>query len=240
MQQSAIDAIDDDGLARHLKDRLPDPVAQWLADACEDARAEPEAVTMLFPTVGRCCGRGPLPGTARSRVAWTVDDAVRALLLEALPLSGPPLYAVLDRLYREGDTAERRAVLRSLTLLDRSDRLGDTALPLVREALRTNDPGLVTAALGRYAARRLDDADYRQAVLKCVFTGIPLAHIEGLTERTDSELVRMLADFARERLAAGRDVPDDIRPILRAHAGATDAAGLPEDLLRSDNPGQEG
>ncbi|MGI5365927.1 EboA domain-containing protein [Streptomyces sp. A244] len=186
---------------------------------------------MLFPTVSRSCGRGRLPGTDPSPVEWTVDDAVRALLLDALPLSGPPLYEAISRLYQEGDTAERRAVLRALPLLDHGDRVGDLALPLVREALRSNDPALVEAALGAYAARRLDDAGYRQAVLKCVFTGIPLARVEGLGERTDRELVRMLADFARERLAAGRDVPDDILPLLRSHPEA--AAGLPGDLLRT-------
>ncbi|PTH90600.1 sugar phosphate isomerase/epimerase [Streptomyces sp. A244] len=210
---------------------LPAPAAQWLADAREDVRADPGVVTMLFPTVSRSCGRGRLPGTDPSPVEWTVDDAVRALLLDALPLSGPPLYEAISRLYQEGDTAERRAVLRALPLLDHGDRVGDLALPLVREALRSNDPALVEAALGAYAARRLDDAGYRQAVLKCVFTGIPLARVEGLGERTDRELVRMLADFARERLAAGRDVPDDILPLLRSHPEA--AAGLPGDLLRT-------
>ncbi|MFC5238763.1 EboA domain-containing protein [Streptomyces atrovirens] len=188
---------------------------------------------MLFPTVSRSCGRGRLPGTGPSPVEWTVDDAVRALLLEALPLSGPSLYEAIYRVYQEGDTAERRAVLRSLPLLDRGNRVGDLALPLVREALRANDPTLVEAALGGYAARRLDDDGYRQAILKCVFTGIPLARVEGLAERTDRELVRMLADFAQERLAAGRDVPDDIRPLLRSHPEAAAAAGLPGDLLRT-------
>ncbi|MEU6482669.1 EboA domain-containing protein [Streptomyces sp. NPDC046887] len=193
---------------------------------------------MLFPTVSRCCGRGPLPGTDPTPFEWTVDDAVRALLIDALPLSGPPLYEVLSRLYQEGDTAERRAVLRALPLLDRGGRVGDLALPLVRGALRTHDPALITAALGRYAADRLDDAGYRQAVLTCVFSGIPTARVEGLGERTDPELVRMLADFARERLAAGRDIPDDIRPLLRSHPEAAATAGLPGDLLRTADTSQ--
>ena len=49
---------------------------------------------------------------------------------------------------------------------DRPDpgRGGRRCLPVVRDALRTNDTRLVAAALGPYAAAHLDDAAWRQAV----------------------------------------------------------------------------
>jgi hypothetical protein len=50
-----------------------------------------------------------------------------------------------------------------------------------------------------------------------VFSGIPLGDVSGLPRRADRELARMLADYARERAAAGRDIPPDIRPLIDAH-----------------------
>lgn len=187
------------------------PATDWVDEALARVRADPTAIRLLFPVVGRNCGRGPLPDES----GWTVDDAVRVLLLEALPYQGQRLADELTALYRSGDAAERRGVLRGLAEL--RPRLGDLALPLVRDAVATNDSRLISAALGEYAALHLDADGYRQAVLKCVFTGIPLADVAGLADRADDELARMLADFAHERTAAGRDVPVDVWPILERH-----------------------
>lgn len=176
----------------------------------------------------------PVPPAA-PHPGWTVDDAVRALLLDALPPGGPAALAgTLTLLYRHGDAAERRGVLRALAVLDRDGRLGPAALPLVEDAIRTNDPRLVSAALGGYAARHLGAPAYRQAVLKCAFTGIPLSRVAGLDERADAELARMLDAYARELTAAGRPVPSGIGPIVRAHAGEGSAGGHREHRTETD------
>ncbi|MFI7412012.1 EboA domain-containing protein [Streptomyces sp. NPDC049627] len=185
---------------------LDDTARTWLDESAAEVAAEPVAVRRLFPAARRRCGH------ARLDAYWTVDEAARAVLLTALPLRGPSLADEVVRLHRHGDPAEQRAVLRTLPLLD----LGDLALPLVRETLRGNDTTLIEAALGPYAAAHLPDAEYRQAVLKCVFCEIPLDRVTGLDTRADHELARMLADFAHERIAAGRDVPHDILPVVRA------------------------
>ena len=93
---------------------------------------------------------------------------------------------------------------------------GPDALPIVEDALRTNDTRLVAAALGPYAARHLDDHNWRHAILKCLFTGVPVDAVAGLPmrARADAELARMLADYADERTAAGRPVPDDLHHVL--------------------------
>jgi hypothetical protein len=175
-----------------------------------EVQADPEAIDRLFPRVGRRCGRIPLAALP----GWSVDDAVRAVLLASLPIRGPGLSDVLTRLYRHGDAAERRAVVRALAIV----QPGPAALPLVEDALRTNDSRLITAALGEYGAQHLTDGAFRQAVLKCVFGGIPLRHVTGLPDRIDAELVRMLTDYARERSAAGRPIPADVEEILRKAA----------------------
>jgi hypothetical protein len=180
--------------------------ASWLDAALRRVEAEPTAIARLFPAAGRHCGRGPLTGPHRPQVegfGWTVDDAARVLLLIALPLRDQALAAEVSALYRYGDAAEKRAVLRALPLLPIGS---DTAL--LHDAIRTNDPRLVAAALGPYAVH-LDDAMWRQAVLKCVFMGVPLECVYGLADRADGELAAMIAGLAEERRAAGRDMPAD-------------------------------
>ena len=181
----------------------------WLADALSQVAARPAAVAGLFPAVSRHCGRGPLPDPGPELAGWTVDDAARVLLLTALSLPGAALAGEIGALYRYGDAAEKRAVLRALPWLD----IGDSGVELLRDAIRTNDPRLVAAALGPYA-RHLDDAVWRQAVLKCVFMGIPLSAVTGLADRADSELARMLAGLADERHAAGRTMSADATALL--------------------------
>jgi hypothetical protein len=160
---------------------------------------------------------------------WTVDDAgrVRLLLAAAAALDPTELAGLLDRLYVHGDAAERRGVLRALDLLP----LADEGAVLVRDALRTNDLRLVAAALaGGYAARVLSAAEFDQAVLKCLFVGVPLAGVTALPARVSPRLARMVADFARERVAAGRDVPADVWLVLDRQPDAIGAAGLLDEL----------
>ncbi|MEU5453286.1 MULTISPECIES: EboA domain-containing protein [Streptomyces albovinaceus subgroup] len=141
-------------------------------------------------------------------------DSVRSLLLVEAHAS----LSSVTRLYEQGTAAERRAVLLTLHLLD----LGDTALPLVEDALRANDTRLVAAAVGPYAADHLDRHAWRHAVLKCLFTEVPVTAVARLDDRArgDAELARMLTDFAAERTAAGRPVPEDLRTVLALTAPA--------------------
>ncbi|WP_248958686.1 EboA domain-containing protein [Sphaerisporangium perillae] len=192
---------------------LSEEGARWLAASTERIRTDDRALAALFPLAGRACGRAPIPGFP----GWTVDQAVRVELLRALSRTGAPLGETIFELYAHGDAAERLAVLKALPVLAACNRLGDAGLPIVRDALRTNDARLVRAALGPYAAEHLPDHAYRQAVLKCVFIGVPLGAVTGLDRRADEELARMMADYARERLLAGREVPPDVWPLVERH-----------------------
>jgi hypothetical protein len=174
----------------------------WLSQALARVADDPGALGALFPAVGRRCGRGPLAAPD-----WTVDEAARVLLLAALPPDR--LLPEAEAAYRYGDAAEKRAVLKALPMLP----LAGDAVHLLRDALRTNDTRLVSAALGPYAGH-LDAAAWRDGVLKCVFMGVPLAAVHGLDDRADGELARMLDAFARERRAAGREVPPDALALL--------------------------
>ncbi|MFG2763852.1 EboA domain-containing protein [Streptomyces rubiginosohelvolus] len=196
-----------------------------LAEAAHDAAAasdtpRPEASPYASPpwelryaAAGRHCGQENA-------------DSVRSLLLVEARASLPSL----TRLYEQGTAAERRAVLLTLHLLD----LGDTAIPLIEDALRANDTRLVAAAVGPYAAEHLDAHAWRHAVLKCLFTEVPVTAVARLDDRArgDAELARMLDDFAAERTAAGRPVPEDLRTVLghaRALTAPTGEGGHPAD-----------
>ncbi|MBC2907343.1 EboA domain-containing protein [Streptomyces cupreus] len=192
----------------HVAAALPDDTARaWfdeaLADAARAAKAPPTAPTsyiahtweLRFAAAGRHCGHDNA-------------DAVRTLLL----VEARAGLDTLTRLYQHGSAAERRAVLRALPALVE----GPHAVHLVEDALRTSDTRLVRAAVGPYAAAHLDPHAWRHAVLKCLFTGVPLDAVARLAQRAagDGELARMLTDYAAERTAAGRDVPDDLGRVL--------------------------
>jgi hypothetical protein len=191
-----------------LEREVDDPA--WLTDALAAVAVTPAALPGLFAAAGRRCGRGP----ARGLPGWDLDEAARVLLLSAVGLSGTALMSELRALYRYGDTAEKLAILRALPGLD----VGTDGDDLLRDAIRSNDPRLVAAALGPCASR-LDDPTWRQAVIKCVFMEIPLTSVTGLAERADAELARMLAGLADERRSAGRRMPADADALLARLTG---------------------
>ncbi|MFJ4841106.1 EboA domain-containing protein [Streptomyces sp. NPDC088746] len=195
---------------KELDDRLPGAARAWLDEALAEAThaaAHPGADSgnppweLRFASAGRHCG-------------LENADSVRAVLLVEARAGLP----AVTRLYEQGTAAERRAVLLTLHRLD----LGAAALPLVEDALRTNDTRLVAAAVGPYGAAHLDAHGWRHAVLKCLFTEVPVEALDRLAERArgDAELARMLGDFAAERTAAGRAVPAGLRTVLDLTAPA--------------------
>ncbi|MFD4421098.1 EboA domain-containing protein [Agromyces sp. NPDC058484] len=204
----------------------------WIHESVLAIAAEPARVAELFPAAGRAVGRDPLApdDDPLGLVHGTLDDRAREELLRATLAALPPQDAAraIDELYRFGDDAERRGVLRGLGAAGAAGPAGPEAAPivavgldLVADALRTNDPRLVAAALGPFAARHLDQHSWRHGVLKALFMGIPLAAVSGLERRADGELARMVAALVAERRAASRPITDDMTRL----ATATDPEG---------------
>ncbi|MEV6597875.1 EboA domain-containing protein [Actinoplanes sp. NPDC051346] len=183
------------------------PGKAWFDEAEARVRADPDTAGPLFARAARKLGRQPLP----DRPGWTAGQAGRILLLLALGEADGAAGRIAE-LYWYGDPPERLAVLHALPLLD----IGAAGVPLVEDALRTNDPRLVAAALGPYASH-LDAATWRQGVVKCVFMGIPLSGVDRLDDRADETLAAMLAALASERAAAGRRMPADAVALLNRH-----------------------
>ncbi|HEX5195357.1 MAG TPA: EboA domain-containing protein [Solirubrobacteraceae bacterium] len=218
--------LEHDSLELALSARLDRERRAWFDEAVARVRAAPSAIASVFPAVGRGVGRGPLnPDDGDDPVrAWSVDDAARTLLLVAL---GDAAESELELLYRHGDARERRGVLRSLAFIDVDPGLSRR---LVDDGLRTNDVALIAAAMGPFAAERLDDAAYAQGVLKCVFVGVPLAVVAGTEERATPELAAMLGRYVHERIAAGRTVPEDVWPLIDRHPPAAELHAIEAEL----------
>ena len=187
----------------------------WITEGVAAVTAEPARIAELFPAAGRAVGREPVDpdGDPLGLVHGSLDDRAREELVAALLAALPPEDAAreLGDLYRFGDDAERRGVLRGLSAADPdAEPIVNAGLDLVADALRTNDPRLVAAALGPFGARHLDQHAWRHGVLKVLFMGIPLEAIADVDRRRDDELTRMAAGLVAERRAASRDISDDM------------------------------
>lgn len=225
---------------------------EWVSAGEAAISADPSRIAELFPAAGREAGRGAIDPAAdpQGYRLGTIDDRARErfvlAVIRALPADRAA--AELAELYRYGDDAEQRGVLRGLGAAEAAglvapsaggttgeasaggadapaDPVVVTGLRLVAEALRSNDPRLVAAALGPFAARRLDQHAWRHGVLKTLFMGVPLDAVAGLELRTDAELARMAAGLVAERRAAGRAVTDDMTRL----AASADPADAQED-----------
>ncbi|MET9813242.1 EboA domain-containing protein [Streptomyces sp. NPDC006355] len=199
-------------LRHHLSTHLDPAARAWLEHALDEAAAHPGLHGPISVWELRLAEAGRRCGAAHA-------DAARVLILDAARAGTD----ALTRVYFQGTADERRAVLHALPHLVS----GPGALPLVEDALRTNDTRLLTAAVGPYAARHLAPHAWRHAVLKCLFTGVPVDHVADLPGRArgDVELARMLGDYAAERTAAGRPVPEDLHRVLDLTESVNSAPG---------------
>jgi hypothetical protein len=145
---------------------------------------------------------------------WRLDTFARAaFLLRALRTMPPNRHAEFVReIYRRGDFHEQAAVLQTLILLPDPARFVTMAV----DACRTNvrDVFEAIACENRYPATHFPDANFNQLVIKAFFIGTPVERIAGLENRKSAELRRMAMDYASERRAAGRPVPNDLELVL--------------------------
>lgn len=144
---------------------------------------------------------------------WRIRDFGRAaLVLAALDrTSAEDQVALVEQLVRRGESGEQESVLKMLALLPRPERFVAAAI----DACRSNTASVFGAiALDNpYVRDHFPQASFNQVVLKTIFVGLPVERIVGVADRVNAELVRMVRDYAAERRAAGRSVPDDVGRI---------------------------
>jgi len=133
------------------------------------------------------------------------------------------------------DRGELITFLKFLILLPRAEYFKATAV----EALRTNiTPVFEAIAMNNpYPSLHFNQQQWNQMYLKAAFMQLDLGKILGVENRANSELARIISDYAHERWAASREID----PMIWRPVGRFLNPDLMEDmkqLLRSDSPSE--
>lgn len=155
---------------------------------------------------------------------WSLTDVARgAILLRAFAeLDDAGRVSLATEVFRRGDTSERVSVLRCLALVHEPQPFA----ALGAEACRSHvlDVLAALACENTFPARALSELAWNQMVMKALFVGLPLERVHAWQSRHNSELVRMSQDFAAERRAAGRPVPEDVARIAAEAASRAEVS----------------
>ena len=148
---------------------------------------------------------------------WSIARAAKVWVLASRCGEQAGSYQTLFSIYDQGDTQIREACLGALNFC--KDPKPETGLQLINDAGRTYLNGLMTAAWcdSPYSALHLSDDAYRKAVMKALFCDVPVERFLRLEERADAQLADRLWEYADEREAAGRPVPDMVWVIAARH-----------------------
>jgi hypothetical protein len=234
-----------DLLIAWLKRQLDGPARAWLEG--ELARLGPGSPEKdLYIALGmapRRLGRADLAletadleQAEAARPGWdprglSVDQAARILILLLAGGSGEAFAARFRQLCRTADVAESIAFYRGLPLYPDPELLEAQAA----EGTRTNMRAIFEAVAHRnpYPREQFAHNRWNHMVLKALFVGSPLHPIQGLDERANPELARMLSDYAHERWAAGRPVSPELWRCVGPHAVEAGALGDLQRVLAS-------
>jgi hypothetical protein len=207
-----VDALHD--VLAALDARVDRSALTWLHE--QVAASDRVGTVALRTAIARCArlfDEAPLALEGLDAYAWTVRDGARAVLvLAALAArSADQHVALLDTLLRTGELGEQVSLLRMLPLAPAPERFVELAI----ETARTNTVAVFAAIAtdNPYPARHFPAAALRQLVLKAMFVGLPVGRIVALAPRIDAELLRMIDDYADERRAAGRSIPEGVARI---------------------------
>jgi len=140
---------------------------------------------------------------------WTTDQLARTLLLTGMAEHQKREFLEkLDKLFISGDLAESVALYQALPILPYPEELTDRAA----EGIRTNITDIFNAVALRnpFPADFFDDDAWNQVILKSLFVGSPVYLIQGVDERRNEPLARMLVEYAHERWSAGREVSPEL------------------------------
>ncbi len=168
---------------------------------------------------------------------WTFDQVARTLLVLAIPQENATQYLLtLEQVFSAADVGELVALYQALPLLPFPELQKKRAA----EGVRSNITAVFNAIATEnpYPAEYLDNLAWNQIVLKALFVGTPLHLIQGLDQRANPELARMLVDYAHERWAAKRLVSHELWRTVGKFADAAIIADL-ERVIADPDPVQQ-
>ena len=232
-------------LQEWLLKRLDDTNRNWLLGQTAKLASDhgDQSLHIAFGLVPRWLGKASLNPSAEESAAaarcvegwtprdWSIADAGRVVLLSGLPGKDPDFAPRFRALCQTAEVAEAISLYRGLPLYPEPASLE----PQVGEGLRSNMRSVFEAIAHNnpYPKHIFDTHRWNHMVLKALFVNSSLWPIQGLDERANEELARIMLDFAHERWAAGREIPYEIWRCVGpfAHGAAL------EDLERAISSG---
>lgn len=169
----------------------------------------------------------PLAGGSWQPPHWSSVDVAQILIVlvgvaAQARSTGMTTSAIVEIACRYGDDRERASIIKGLNWLDGT---GEMTLFAV-DTGRTNSAQLFSAIAlhNPYPARHYSEQQFNQLAFKSLFMGLNIEYMVGLRERKNTELMRMCADYTRERRAAGRPIPPSLWLTM-------DCGVMPRDIL---------
>ena len=212
-----------EGLLREwIAARVDSSARAWLEERMVAiAMSDKKALFLGFGMVPRRVGKAELALTdaelAQAEAArpgwnprgWSLDQLARTLFVLSFPSDDAALYVqTLDQLFQAGEVGELVALYQALPLLP------NPASHTLRtaEGIRSNIKSVFCAIAHQnpYPAEQLNEEQWNQLVLKCLFIDVPLDRLIGIDRRANAKLMTTLIDFAHERRAAHRPIPPDL------------------------------
>jgi hypothetical protein len=156
---------------------------------------------------------------------WSVDQLARVALMAASHVGDDRSFASrFDSFCATAEINELIALCRGLPVYP------DPALiePRAREAVRSGMKPVFEAVAHRnpYPRETFEEEAWNQMVVKAFFMGSTLWPIQGLDERANLRLARMLVGLAQERWAAHRPVSGEVWRCVAPHADGEGVGAL--------------
>ena len=208
-------------LSNQISRQLTPEQLSWLQQQQRIASDSPERAFLVFSAMSRfiCQENLQLEPTDLQELAeenicwfpqyWTIDRAVRTWLLLSLALDNQEQSGkVIEQLFKTADVRELTALYQTLPFLPNPEQY----YYIATEGVRSNmtDVFNAIALYNSYPAAYFDELAWNQMILKALFVGSPLSKIQGLEQRANPTLAKMLTDYAHERLSAKRSVSPEL------------------------------
>ena len=222
-----------------ISERTSEPGVAWFRGAIKDvANASTERpLTVAIGLAPRRLGKADLslPKADLARADklrsgldlsdWSIDQLARVALMAASHRGDDASFAArFDSFCTTAEINELIALCRGLPVYPGANLIE----PRAREAVRSGMKPVFEAVAHRnpYPRETFAEDAWNQMVVKAFFIGSTLWPIQGLDQRANPRLARMLVGLAQERWAAQRPVSGEVWRCVAPHADSEGIAAL--------------